>query len=223
MFRPDEQPKKRRWRSCAARDADWPVIRPVQRSLRTVLSSRSVKPAPLRAGHAPADATQPRLKPRRLFRRHQQPRVARVLVQPTAEVGVQVCDIRRTPQCIRRDSHHHTRRCVLHRHHPDALAPDLEGCRFGIARVQFKALLGLRGHEAERITSQQPVIERMQRLIGPHLLACRFGPVHPRRNDQEGARRRSDNTVMLHSSPRVQTESHVWQRTLTPAAAPVRG
>src|SRR3972149_2555831 len=58
----------------------------------------------------------------------------------------------------------HARGRVLHVHHQHALAADLEGYRPGMARVQFKALVGLRGHEAARITVQQAVIGRLQLL-----------------------------------------------------------
>ncbi|MNW00078.1 hypothetical protein D3C71_1955270 [compost metagenome] len=89
--------------------------------------------------------------------------------------------------------------------------------------MQFKALLGFRSYEAERIAAQQPVIERVQRLIGPHLLDCRFGPVHPHRNGQGAAQRRSGKAVLLHLSPRTQTECDAHNRVLSPVAVPVRG
>ncbi|MNI70148.1 hypothetical protein D3C73_1259400 [compost metagenome] len=89
--------------------------------------------------------------------------------------------------------------------------------------MQFKALLGLRGHEAERIAAQQPVIDLVQRLVGPHLLARWLGPPQPYRADHHDAHRRSGKAVLLHSSPRTQTERHAHKRALSPVAALVRG
>lgn len=167
--------------------------------------------APLVIRHRPIKAPKPRLNPRWPRILHQQPPLALVEIQPPLETETQPFDIRRPPTCIGRHADQHARGRVLHVHHQHALAPNLEERRPGMARVQFKALVCLRGHKAERITVQQAVIGRSQLLVGPHLIARGLGPLHPHRADHRDAHRRSGQTVHLHSSPpahRQKTQRH---------------
>lgn len=162
---------------------------------------------PLLIKHQPIEAPEPCLNPRMPRTFHQQSTLALVQIQPTLEADAQPFDIRCPPAGIGRHADQHARGRILHVHHHNVLAPDLEGRRPGMARVQFKTLVGLRGHKAERITVQQAVISRLQLLVGPHLIARGLGPLHPHRADHRDAHHRSGKAVHLHSSPRTQAES----------------
>lgn len=165
------------------------------------------KQTPLLIRHQPSEAPKPGLNPRRPRAFHQQPSLALMQIQPALEADAQPFDIRRPPSCIGRHADQHARGRILHVHHQHALAPDLEGRRPGMARVQFKALVCLRGHEAERITAQLAVIGRPQLLVGPHLIARWLGPLHRHRADHRDTHRCSGKAVHLHLSPRTQAEN----------------